>query len=270
MERHIVNLTFDLEEFDIPEEFGQSVSHQDQMEITKQGMVKLISILNRQNIVVTFFTTGNYAKNNPELIRQLSQKHEIASHALFHSPTHVFEENDILASKHILESLTGKRITGFRMPRLRPFDISKLAEWGFDYDSSINPTYIPGRYNLLHKSPVPYREGGLWELPCSTTPLLRFPLFWLSFKNLPQSIYSLMCLRTLRKRNSLMLYFHPWEFANLEGFKLPGYIKRRSGTELVERLESLIEYLLKNNAEFTTCQTHCNHLNKVNRNNPNS
>jgi peptidoglycan/xylan/chitin deacetylase (PgdA/CDA1 family) len=202
MNDKFVMLTFDLEEFDIPEEYGQKVSDSDQMTVTRTGTNRLLSLLDKHQIRATFFTTGNYAQRNPELIKSISLKHEIASHALYHSPFHAFEEKDILESKQILEGITSQKVTGFRMPRLKPFNATVLVGWGFEYDSSINPTYLPGRYNLLDKSPLPYTENGLLELPCSTTPLIRFPLFWLAFKNLPIGLYACMCRLTLWKRKN--------------------------------------------------------------------
>lgn len=253
-------LTFDLEEFDIPEEYGQKVSDSDQMTVTRTGTDRLISLLDKYQIRATFFTTGNYAQRNPELVQSISLKHEIASHALYHSPFHVFTEKDILESKNILEGIISEKVTGFRMPRLKPFNAAVLAGWGFEYDSSINPTYLPGRYNLLHKSPLPYTENGLLELPCSTTPLIRFPLFWLAFKNLPIGLYAYLCRLTLRKRKNLMLYFHPWEFADIGDYRLPGYVKGPDGKVLVDKLEKLIVNLIKQKATFVTCQEFCKTL----------
>lgn len=265
MERRFVNLTFDLEEFDIPEEYGQKISQEDQMKYTLEGMERLMKVLDKHAIRVTFFTTGNFADRNKGLVKELSANHEIASHAYYHAPHHAFSEHDIWKSKKVLEEITGKNVTGFRMPRLRPFDISLLKEWGFIYDSSINPTYLPGRYNLLHKSPQPYLEQGLWELPCSTMPWTRFPLFWLSFKNLPLSLYAWMCKVTLKRRENLMLYFHPWEFADISDFKLPGYVKSPNGAQLTQKLDHLIDDLLQQKVSFVTCQEYCETLSVTER-----
>lgn len=257
MAKRSVMLTFDLEEFDIPEEFGQKVSHEEQMEVTATGTERLLQLLDNLDIRVTFFTTGYYAQQNPELIQRIAAKHEIASHALYHNPFRPLEEGDFAESRQILESISGQKVTGFRMPRLQPFPIRLLTEAGYGYDSSINPTYLPGRYNLLHKSPLPYKEDGIIELPCSTTPLIRFPLFWLAFKNIPISLYSGMCNYTLKKRDNLMLYFHPWEFADISEYKLPGYIKKNNGEQLTEKLRVLINYLTKREANFITCREFC-------------
>jgi peptidoglycan/xylan/chitin deacetylase (PgdA/CDA1 family) len=255
--RKLINLTFDLEEFDIPEEYGQKVSHEDQMNVTRRGTERLIALLDKHQITATFFTTGNYARQNRDLVKTISLKHEIASHALYHDPFYEFRESDLLESKQILESITGQLVTGFRMPRLKPFRLERLLEIGYAYDSSLNPTYLPGRYNLLHENPLPNLKNGVIELPCSTTPMIRFPLFWLSFKNLPIGLYSSLCGLTLRKRKSLMLYFHPWEFAEIDNFKLPGYVKSPNGDKLLKKLDDLVVYLKKQNGEFVTADALC-------------
>jgi hypothetical protein len=260
MKRYLVNLTFDLEEFDIPEEYGEKVSHQDQMEITSSGTLRLLRLLDKHEVRATFFTTGNYARQNPELVRLVASKHEIASHALYHDPFYVFQDSDMGESKRILEEVSGQKITGFRMPRLKPFSMDKLRLAGYEYDSSLNPTFLPGRYNLLHENPLPNKRNGLIELPCSCTPIIRFPLFWLAFKNLPITLYAWLCGWTLREQHNLMLYFHPWEFADIQRFKLPGYVKKPDGEKLVGKLETLIVSLKKNGGEFVTCQALCEEL----------
>jgi hypothetical protein len=58
-------------------------------------------------------------------------------------------------------------------------------------------------------------------------------------------------LQTLKKDGYLSLYFHPWEFTDLSGYKLPHMVKRKSGTELLEKLKQLIGDL-KNEGNFIT------------------
>ena len=158
MERSFVMLTFDLEEFDIPEEYGQGVSETEQMQVTLRGMENVLSVLDAHHIRATFFTTGHFAAENPALIRHLAQKHEIASHALVHSPAHVFRESDIMESRSILEAVSGQTVNGFRMPRLKPFDRAALRRGGFRYDSDAYNDDLPyftevkGKQHLI----VPY------------------------------------------------------------------------------------------------------------------
>ena len=257
MKSTFVMLTFDLEEFDIPQEYGQQISLVNQFQVTLQGLARVLSVLDRHKIHATFFVTGHFADSHPDLIRHLSQTHEIASHALYHSNARAFCESDIVHSRRILEALSGQAVAGFRMPRLKTLDSQALRRWGFRYDSSINPTWLPGRYNMLRHNPLPSINNGLIELPCSTTPWLRFPLFWLSFKNLPLNIYTWLCRLTLKKRGNLTLYFHPWEFADLRAYKLPFYVKRTDSGELSAKLARLVRALKKRGATFVTCGTFC-------------
>lgn len=243
-------LTFDLEEFDLPLEYGCSISEENQITTTNTGLQRLTGLLSKYNIPATFFTTSLYANKNKEIVKNLSSDHEIASHSKSHS---VFQEADLLDSKSDLEKITGKQVYGFRMPRFMAIDKSKIKAADYYYDSSINPTYIPGRYNNLLQQRKLYldKKSSLIEIPVSVSPFIRFPLFWLSFKNIPFPIYFHMCKQTIRKDSYLNLCFHPWEFAELESFKIPGYIKNISGSFLAERFEKLILELM-GTGDFST------------------
>lgn len=125
----------------------------------------------------------------------------------------------------------------------------KLA--GYSYDSSINPTWIPGRYNNFRMPRTYYTENGIMKVPVSVSANFRIPLFWLSFKNFPYSYFKRIALQALRKDGYLSLYFHPWEFTDLTKYNLPAIVKRKSGNELLEKLKRLIADL-KKEGEFIT------------------
>lgn len=260
MKKSFVMLTFDLEEFDIPQEYGQEISERDQILETLKGLRCLLAVLDRYDIRVTFFVTAHFAEQNDALIRFLAEKHEIASHGLYHSAEHIYGEADLIHSKRILESIIGREILGFRMPRMKVFNKGALLKWGFRYDSSINPTWIPGRYNRLREKPIPTVMNGLVELPCSTSPFIRFPLFWLSFKNLPIGVYGKLCALTLKRRKNLLLYFHPWEFSDIGIYELPWYISEPNGIQLLNKLDKLIRMLKDLKTEFVTCETYMRYL----------
>jgi peptidoglycan/xylan/chitin deacetylase (PgdA/CDA1 family) len=242
-------LTFDLEEFDLPEEYKQHLDKKEQVEITTQGLMPVLDLLDKYQIRATFFTTAYYAEQQPEIVRSISQKHEIGSHLYYHS---VYNNDHILASKLKLEEITQTSVEGFRMPRLKSMEFETLQKAGYLYDSSMNPTYLPGRYNNLHLPTTIYQDKNtnVWEVPVSVAPLTRFPLFWLSFKNIPLSVYAYFCRQVLQRRNCLHLYYHPWEFADISKIPIPTYIKRISGEALVNRLEKLILNLRKKNTNF--------------------
>ncbi|MFX6794044.1 hypothetical protein ABTH15_19680, partial [Acinetobacter baumannii] len=85
----------------------------------------------------------NFADHFPNEIKALANKHEIASHTYYHG---YYEDAHLLQSKLRLEAITEKKITGLRMPRMRPVSMHAVAEAGYDYDSSVNPTFLPGKY----------------------------------------------------------------------------------------------------------------------------
>ena len=247
-------LTFDVEEFDLPLEFKEPITLDKQMEIGKIGLDVITTVLNEHSIACTLFTTGSFAQTFPEAVKHLSLKHEIASHALFHS---TFKTTDLLESKLLLQDIIGEEVAGFRMPRMKPVNIEDIKKAGYTYDASINPTILPGRYNNLHLSRTFYSENNLLRLPGSVTPNLRIPLFWLSFKNFPYKLYRKFAIQTLQRDGYLSLYFHPWEFTDISSFKLPFYIKRLSGVALTERLHMLIADL-KKAASFNTVKDYIN------------
>jgi hypothetical protein len=243
-------LTFDLEEFDLPLEYGCQISSEEQIRVTKEGLDRLTILLSKYNIPATFFTTSMYANINKESIKSLSVYHEIASHSKSHSD---FSVSDPLDSKSELEKISGKQVFGFRIPRFRKIDKSVIKAAGYIYDSSINPTYIPGRYNNLFTQRKLYTDTrtNLVVIPVSVSPVIRFPLFWLSFKNIPLPVYIHLCKSAIQKDSYLQLYFHPWEFAELESFNIPWYIKTHSGNSMTERFEKLITELRKT-CDFST------------------
>ena len=245
-------LTFDLEEFDSPLDFGVSINENEMFNIAREGLENLIELLNKYNIRATFFTTANFAKRYPELTKELSKKHEIACHGYSHSDNYAKDISRINLAKKEIEKIIGKEIKGFRAPRFEIKNISGLSNFGFEYDSSIHPTFIPGRYfNLLKKRKV-HKIGNVTEIPLSVLPFFRLPIFWLAFKNLPLGYAKIFTRINFSSLNYTLLVFHPWEFADLTMIKMPDYTKKKSGKELINRLEKYIQFCKKNNYQFSS------------------
>ncbi|MGI8635289.1 MAG: hypothetical protein ACR2KZ_07785, partial [Segetibacter sp.] len=125
-------------------------------------------------------------------------------------------------------------------PRMRPVDMSLVNDAGYTYDSSINPTFIPGKYNNTRLPKTLYKEKNVYRFPCSVSPNTRIPLFWLTFKNFPYLLYKKLAVDTLKSYGYLNLYFHPWEFTDISKYSLPSYVKKHSGNRLVEKLHRLV------------------------------
>ncbi len=252
-------LTFDVEEFDVPLEFGQQISFNQQIETSTLGLQNVLSLIEKHEIKCTFFTTAKYALEQTELMKIISkQQHEIASHGYEHS---AFKISDLKKSKETLEALLDCNVYGYRMARLAPVDDTEIEKAGYTYNSSMNPTWIPGRYNHLSKPRTPYKIGNIWNIPTSVTPIFRIPLFWLSFKNFPMWLLKKMMTRTLKHDGFLSLYFHPWEFTDIKTYGLPNYIYKHSGDGMLQRLDETIT-LLKKQAEFITMNEFITHYKK--------
>lgn len=247
--RNAILFTVDVEEFDTAVEFGHDISLTEQIAVSTRGLRLLAERFDAIGARTTLFTTANYALHEPDLVRNLSQKHEIASHGYYHT---TFEPRDLLTSRLALEKLLGKPVTGFRRARMGFVDPNDVQQAGYEYNSSLHPTWLPGRYNHWGEPRRPFRELGVWQVPASVTPTLRLPLFWLSLKNFPFGYYKQLCRQTLRADGFLNLYVHPWEFTDLSAYdRIPAYVRRHSREGLLDRVESLLRYL-KPQGQFST------------------
>jgi peptidoglycan/xylan/chitin deacetylase (PgdA/CDA1 family) len=247
----MIFLSFDIEEFDMPFEYGKTIDFSDQIAISVAGCTIILDLLQKHEVKATFFSTVVFAENAPDIIKRIiNEGHEIASHSYYHSD---FKVEHLLESRLKLEEITGQKVYGYRMPRMQPVDEKEIYKAGYQYNSSLNPTYLPGRYNNFHKPRTYFKQDGVLQIPASVSPIIRFPLFWLSFHNLPLWLYKFLCKITLYKDNYLNIYFHPWEFTYLnqpEKFNFPGYVSKNSGVKMKERMENLIVWMKHKNYSF--------------------
>lgn len=234
-------ISVDVEEFDIPEEFGRQVPLQEKLEISRKGLQTTLDLFDQYNVRATFFITAYWAQHYPELIRQVAAKHEIASHAYYHSS---FSDADLEGSRLALQEISGQQVRGFRMPRLRKVNMKALKDAGYLYDASLNPTWLPGRYNNRHLPRTMFRgDNNMWIIPSSVSPLMRYPVFWLSVKNAPLWVTRHFSKTILRKDNYLSFYFHPWELVDIRGYALPSYISRVSGARMEQKMDGFLRFL---------------------------
>lgn len=251
----MILLSFDIEEFDMPFEYGKDISFEDQIAISRAGTISILNLLEKHDVKATFFCTVTFAENIPDLIERItSSGHELASHGYYHSD---FKPEHLLQSKLKLEQLSGKEITGYRMARMMPVDEQEIFKAGYTYNTSINPTYLPGRYNNFNISRTYFKKENVLQIPASVSPLIRFPLFWLSFHNLPLAIYKFLSSWTYKKDKYLNIYFHPWEFTDLndfERFGFPGYVRKNTGIKMIERMDNLISWMKSKKYPFATFQ----------------
>ena len=249
----MILLSFDIEEFDGPREHGVDYTLEEGMKVSVEGTNVILDILKANDVRATFFCTANFAENAPLVMKRIvDEGHEVACHGVDHFEP---KETDFEISKEVVERVAGVSVTGYRQPRMFPVKDSEIKRVGYSYNSSLNPAFIPGRYMNLKTPRTWFVKDGVMQIPASVTPLLRFPLFWLSLHNLPQSIYNWMVRRVLKKDGYFVTYFHPWEFYELKDhpeFKMPFIIKNNSGKKMANRLDNLIKMLKANNHDFIT------------------
>jgi len=234
-------LSFDCEEFDLPTEFGRPTTLAQQITLGANGVARTLALLSELGAVATMFTTAALARARPSLVRRMVDGgHELASHALSHS---LFRTADLRTSRAILEDISATPVVGFRRPRLLSTPAARILEAGYVYDSSIHPTWIPGRYNGLRQSRRAYWEDGLLRVPLSVTPIIRWPVFWLAFKNLPLCVTQAAVRRILAHDGYCALCFHPWELVDLGSTRIPRYIRRVDGDAMVDRLRTFLTWL---------------------------
>ena len=249
-----VCLSFDFEECDLPRESGVDFSLEEGMKLSREGAVAVLDLLDRLGVKATFFCTLNFAENAPEIMRRLiAGGHEIAAHGVDHF--HQVKEDPFLC-KAGLERLYGVKVVGYRQPRMFPVDDKALKAAGYEYNSSLNPAFIPGRYNHWDVPRTPFSKDGLMQVPASVTPLVRFPLFWLALHLLPVWLYVALVRRTLRHDGFLVTYFHPWEFSSLSEraaeLRVPRLVRFNLGAAMLGRLERFILAMQKDGVRFVT------------------
>src|SRR5579872_4883223 len=98
-------LSFDTEEFDIPEEYGQQVPEEEKLAVSLNGLNTVLALLEKYSVKATFYTTAFFAEKNPELVNSMSEVHEIASHGYYHSR---FKDEDVSESKKVLDKISVK------------------------------------------------------------------------------------------------------------------------------------------------------------------
>lgn len=248
----MVYLSFDVEEFDVPIEYNDQYDPLSEgVNISHEGVIHILDILKSEGVRGTFFCTSAFASKSPDVIyRIVNEGHELASHGCSHS---MQKETDYQNSKEILTELSGRTIRGYRQPQLKHIDINLIKKSTYLYDASLNPTLILGRYNGLKNPRLPYIEDGLVRIPSSVTPCFRIPIFWFTFHIVPLKFYLRLCKRILKKDYILNTYFHPWEFSRAlnDGlYKIPWYIKIKTGDVMCIRFQKLIRLLKKYNQDF--------------------
>jgi len=189
---------------------------------------RLLRLLEQHQVSATFFVLGWVAERNPHLVREIQDAgHEVASHSFWHRL--VYEQTpdefraDLIASRDVLQDITGEKVTAYRAPSFSVTEKSLwaldiLAEEGFEVDSSIFPVYhdrygIPDAPTDLHQRET--TAGPIWEFPVSVRKMtgVNLPISGGGYFRLYPYRFSARCLRRVNERENrpFVFYVHPWE-----------------------------------------------------------
>ena len=132
-------ISFDVEEFDMPLEYGFNLPPDKQLEIGFLGLEAITPLLNQSDFRATLFTTANFADHFSSSIKHLSDNHEIASHTYYHS---FFEiEHLPRTQKHISDPLNKSAAKRINM-MLRWFVRNDNAGVDFGIWKSLSPSQL--------------------------------------------------------------------------------------------------------------------------------
>ncbi|NTU68617.1 MAG: polysaccharide deacetylase family protein [Chlorobiaceae bacterium] len=110
-------------------------------------------------VPATYFITGQFATEHPEAVAELSKRgNTIGSHSFSHPHFNRLTEqaarNEVVASRQLLESISGKPVTWFRAPFLEYDDrlMRTLRDAGYQGDSSDKDSWA--RQDTMYELPI--------------------------------------------------------------------------------------------------------------------
>jgi peptidoglycan/xylan/chitin deacetylase (PgdA/CDA1 family) len=152
--------------------------------LTFDFLDQYIELINNLNIPVSVFVVGKTLERFPRKIEMIQSNVDAEFH--LHSYNHDLSKSydfldEINNGISVFESHFGYQPRGYRAPQgnINSTEIQQLDEMGFEFDSSIFPSYRPGVYSNLDVPLSPYRPEGserLVEYPIGALPKIRVPL----------------------------------------------------------------------------------------------
>ena len=191
----------------------------------ERNTLRILELLEEQQVKGTFFILGWVAERHPGLIRRIAEAgHEIACHGYGHDLLYTLTETEFRADidrcKKLLEDVTGAPVLGYRAPSFSITDwaIPILQEMGFQYDSSVFPTVAHDRYGRLTGvdagHPILELRPDFFEVCISCLPVGNRGLPWGGggyFRMIPYLPWQAGVRRILGTGAPYVFYIHPWE-----------------------------------------------------------
>jgi len=238
------------------------------------GVEKLMDILDERNVKATFFITGRFAEDYPNVTKEVINKgHEIGCHGYSHGLD--WEENfstltlrgqieRMSLATQLLERIISTKIKVFRAPYLKANGrtMQALESLGYDCDSSVaslrfdfgmglsnNPRalvaptipYHPSVHNIFQRG-----HSRILEIPVSN---LIVPLNTSSLRMFGWEFLLRVYKLSLIFFNPIVMIVHPWEFMDVDELfmkdHLPKRHKKNRGKKCLKLLQNFLDKIHK-------------------------
>jgi polysaccharide deacetylase family protein (PEP-CTERM system associated) len=222
--------------------------------------LRYLDWLDRHGFRATFFTVGEVARRQPDLVREIARRgHEIGCHSNEHitldkqSP-HEFRA-DVSAALEALARCDAGAVTGYRAPTFSltaktqwAYDV--LAELGFSYSSSVLPAPNPLFGWPEFGAATRRMPSGVLEIPMTLTRVgpLRVPVGGgVYFRALP---FRVIAWAMQRNDAAVTGYFHPYDIdteserfmhADIHGNRFYHWLMYFNRGDVFRRLDKLVD-----------------------------
>ena len=215
-------LSLDVEDYTHATMLDMGLRPRTNPEQTWRGLRRILSVLRQAggHPNMTLFTTGQIARDQPDLIREMSRLgHEIACHGDQHENVCTLSRTEfagnVRRAKDALEDACGQRVIGFRAPNFSLDERSTwayavLSEAGFLYDSSLvmeAPRVSRQPYDVFELSGARLYEFPLYRYPVVGTRGIRV-IGGTYFRCLPLSAIIALMRQALRLGYTPLVYLH--------------------------------------------------------------
>lgn len=223
-------VTVDVEDYFHASVFREAIPYNSWDQMTcrvERNTRKVLGLLAEFNIRGTFFVLGWVAEHYPALVREIQTAgHEIGCHGhahhLVYELTPAAFRDDTRRALSRIEDASGAPV---RVYRAASFSITERSLWaleillevGFTRDSSIfpirNPLYgLPGAPRRPFRVRAQDRELVEFPLPVLQIGKRNFPVTGGAYLRLLPLKLQIRALEAIeRRREPIVLYFHPWE-----------------------------------------------------------
>ena len=222
-----------------------------------EGIPILLNIFEQYGVKATFLVTGNVAKMRPDVVKLISESHEVGNHSLYHiEPFYSLDYEEkyrrVEESTSILEEVTGKDITSFRSPG-HSCDtelINILESFGYLVECSA----YKGDSYPYHPSADNWEEGGdmnIMRIPITNAPYYFYSCFYYGQSWIDAYEYSIE-QQNDKDVKVVVIGLHPWELCDLDLDEANAYTDRVCGQVTHDMLIELLDYLKDKDVKYIT------------------